>query len=465
MGGAIAQEFTRQFPHRVAGLILCATMCGGPRATYAERSVVRVMRDLDGYSPEQIARRIWDVTYAPSHLRENREQAEDQMRRETALPTPLHAADLQFQAFVEFDGSKALSQIRCPTLILTGDRDRLIRPQNSKMLAQLIPGSKLVVIPGGGHRVLWEAEKECTHLIKGFLASIGHPVVVRDADDSEQVAATAGKGLWPWMTSRTALVFAVLYLAVSLIIALSWSVKPPENLVPQSLAKLVYLVDKSNLDPLRLLHFFALAILAVWLVPRDWRGLTTPVMRGAIRCGENSLAIYCLGVLLALASHIALVDISDGLAMQIALCLAGILMMIVAATLLSSIRTKPRQQQPLLTSDFITADAQRARLRSGDQTADVARDAKRTRCVPPLPAEPRWSKPLNNDRRDHAGHLTRKICHTRNVRILRPARDFQQGRLKNPWRCRMSVLACMTDPALLNATGWRDHSQPVAKSV
>jgi high-affinity Fe2+/Pb2+ permease len=68
------------------------------------------------------------------------------------------------------------------------------------------------------------------------------------------------------------------------------------------------------------------------------------VMRGAIRCGENSLAIYCLGVLLALASHIALVHISDGLAMQIALSLTGILVMIAAAMLLSSIWIKPRQQ-------------------------------------------------------------------------------------------------------------------------
>jgi hypothetical protein len=65
------------------------------------------------------------------------------------------------------------------------------------------------------------------------------------------------------------------------------------------------------------------------------------VMRGAIRCGENSLPIYCLGVLLALASHIALVDISDGLAMQIALSLAGTLVMIAAATLLNLIRIKP----------------------------------------------------------------------------------------------------------------------------
>ena len=65
------------------------------------------------------------------------------------------------------------------------------------------------------------------------------------------------------------------------------------------------------------------------------------MMRGAIRCGENSLSIYCLGVLLALASHIALVDISDGLAMQIALSLAGTLVMIAAATLLNLIRIKP----------------------------------------------------------------------------------------------------------------------------
>src|SRR5258708_2113019 len=153
-----------------------------------------------------------------------------------------------------------------------------------------------------------------------------------------------GKRFWPWVASRTAFVLAILYLVFSLIIALSWSIKPLEGLVRQTLARLLFPLDKSNLDPLRLLHFFALAILAVWFVPRNWRGLTTPLMRGAIRCGENSLPIYCLGVLLAIASRIALLDISDGLAMQIALGLAGILVMIAAAALLSSIRIKPRQQ-------------------------------------------------------------------------------------------------------------------------
>jgi hypothetical protein len=153
-----------------------------------------------------------------------------------------------------------------------------------------------------------------------------------------------GKRFRPWVTSRTALVPAVLYLVFSLVVALSCSIKPLEALVPQPLLTLLYPMDKSNLAPLRLLHFLALAVLVVWLVPRDWRGLTTAVMRGAIRCGQNSLPIYCLGVLLTLVSHLALLDVSDGLMMQIALSVGGVLVMIVMATLLNLINTKPRQR-------------------------------------------------------------------------------------------------------------------------
>jgi hypothetical protein len=148
----------------------------------------------------------------------------------------------------------------------------------------------------------------------------------------------------PWITSRTALALAILYLFSSLVIVLSPRIKPLEALIPQALSQSLYPLDKSNLDPLRLLHFLAIAILAAWFVPRDWRWLKTPVMRGAIRCGQNSLPIYCVGVLLAFASHMALLDISDGFAMQIALSLGGIGAMIATATLLSLIETKPKRQ-------------------------------------------------------------------------------------------------------------------------
>jgi len=69
MGGAIALEFERQFPDCVSGLVLCATMCGGPRAIYAPPSVVRVMRELDGLKPDEIARQIWKGTLCVPKIR------------------------------------------------------------------------------------------------------------------------------------------------------------------------------------------------------------------------------------------------------------------------------------------------------------------------------------------------------------------------------------------------------------
>ncbi|MDH2354172.1 OpgC domain-containing protein [Bradyrhizobium sp. SSUT112] len=171
-----------------------------------------------------------------------------------------------------------------------------------------------------------------------------------------------GKRFRPWVTSRAALVPAVLYLVFSLVVALSCSIKPLEALVPQPLLTLLYPMDKSNLAPLRLLHFLALAVLAAWFVPRDWRGLTAAVMRGAILCGQNSLPIYCLGVLLTLASHLALLDVSDGLMMQIALSVGGVLVMVAAATLLNLINTKPRQPPHATPADLPVQEATRFEL-------------------------------------------------------------------------------------------------------
>jgi hypothetical protein len=153
-----------------------------------------------------------------------------------------------------------------------------------------------------------------------------------------------GKKVEPWVRSPAVLAIAVTLLLASLVVALSSRIEPLEALIPKSVPQLLYPMDKSNLDPVRLLHFLALAILASWMVPRNWRGMTTPLMRGAILCGRNSLPIYCLGVLLAFACHIALLDISNGFAMQLALSAGGIVIMVAAARLLDLISIKPGRQ-------------------------------------------------------------------------------------------------------------------------
>ena len=125
MGGAIAQELVCRHPERVSSLVLFATLCGGPRAAYAGPTTMRVMHNLERMTPEEAARRIWAVTYEPRYLAANRDKIEWQMQLEIENPTPLHAADLQFQALVDFDCSKALPDVRARTLIVTGDRDQL----------------------------------------------------------------------------------------------------------------------------------------------------------------------------------------------------------------------------------------------------------------------------------------------------------------------------------------------------
>jgi hypothetical protein len=106
-------------------------------------------------------------------------------------------------------------------------------------------------------------------------------------------------------------VLAILYLAFSLAVTLSWQIKALEGFMPDAVSKLIYPIYKSHLAPLRLLHFLALAILVSRLTPPDWHGLMKPWMMAMIRCGENSLAIYCLGVLLSFMGFVVLSQFSS----------------------------------------------------------------------------------------------------------------------------------------------------------
>lgn len=162
------------------------------------------------------------------------------------------------------------------------------------------------------------------------------------------VAMGGAARLQPLLRSSVALALALLYIAFSLAVALSWHLHALEVLMPEALAKLIYPVDKSHLAPVRLLHFLALALLVARLVRHDWRGLASPLMTALIRCGENSLAIYCLGVLLAFVAQVMLNRISAGIPMQVAISLAGIGVMIAAATVMTWTAKLDRHRPKLL---------------------------------------------------------------------------------------------------------------------
>jgi hypothetical protein len=146
--------------------------------------------------------------------------------------------------------------------------------------------------------------------------------------------AGGGSGLIrPLVQSRATLMVAALYLLFSLIITLSWQFDMLKLLIPEDVSNLIYPIYKSHLAPVRLLHFLALAVVVARLTPREWRGPVRPLATAMIRCGENSLSIFCLGVLLSFVGQVVLTDFSGSFAAQLAVSIAGIAVMVVAATL------------------------------------------------------------------------------------------------------------------------------------
>jgi hypothetical protein len=130
---------------------------------------------------------------------------------------------------------------------------------------------------------------------------------------------------------------AVAYLLFSFFIILGWHFHPLEAYVPAAIAKLIYPIEKGELDILRLIHFLALALLCWRLLPCDLPALRTPLLRPLVQCGEYSLAIYCISVLLSFAAHVILTMGWDDLASQTLLGAGGIVILAASAQLFAKL--------------------------------------------------------------------------------------------------------------------------------
>jgi hypothetical protein len=93
--------------------------------------------------------------------------------------------------------------------------------------------------------------------------------------------------------------------------------------------------DKENLAPYRVVHFLALAFLATHLIPADHPGLKYRPLQAVITCGEEWLAVFCVGVFLSFAGHLILITGANLMVMQIAVSLLGFAAMTAVAYYIS----------------------------------------------------------------------------------------------------------------------------------
>lgn len=163
-------------------------------------------------------------------------------------------------------------------------------------------------------------------------------------------AVTAGQrySLLPFLRSNTVLTISVLVALISFIAAAPWVHFAPlaeYRIIP---AHYLSLDDKSNLSGVRIIHFIAVAYLALRLLPKQSRFWNNSIVKIIAITGGHSLAVYCTGVVLALVAHIYLGMDSSGTLKILFVDGSGLAFLIGLALMLEKAANKLASAQNLL---------------------------------------------------------------------------------------------------------------------
>lgn len=181
MGGFIAAELAIAYPQRVERLVLVSaaglSTYNEPSATRALPVLRRAQRILAGTS-------AWVASKSDAVARRARLRKE-LLRLVVAHPEELPAALAAEQirgagkpgfldalaAVLTYDVRERLPEIACPTLVVWGDRDRLISVRDADTFMALIPNARKVIFSDTGHMAMLERPARFNALLAQFLAA------------------------------------------------------------------------------------------------------------------------------------------------------------------------------------------------------------------------------------------------------------------------------------------------------
>jgi pimeloyl-ACP methyl ester carboxylesterase len=174
MGGRVAQLIALNHPRKVSKLILASSGAAHP----GERGIpLRIAKEMVEWGYVKYVRDHtivvgWTEVYARNHMNEIEKYL--QVRMANLCPPEFYFRHVL--ARQEHDTSARLKDIKVPTLILVGDDDHFVvsdmsHRSGADMLAQGIPNSKLVVLPGERHSYFYTEPQKVHEIIRGFLIS------------------------------------------------------------------------------------------------------------------------------------------------------------------------------------------------------------------------------------------------------------------------------------------------------
>lgn len=162
-GGALAQQLAYDAPERVRRLALVSTGCGWGSTPGSPPALSAVANPLRYYSPSW-----YHLTCCL--LGEPESDEAGAIERFEHLPTPL-GYTYQLLALASWSSRAWLHRVETPTLVVSGERDRLVPPSNAFQLARLLPASRLHVLPDAAHLLMNDRGGAAPRLLADFFSS------------------------------------------------------------------------------------------------------------------------------------------------------------------------------------------------------------------------------------------------------------------------------------------------------
>ena len=182
LGGGVAMQFAYQFPERVERLALVAS--GGlgkevspilkavtlPGAEYVLPLLLHHRIREIGEWPGGVARRMgWRPSDTVSEVWRSYTTLTDRHSQQAFIHTVRGVIDVAGQRVSAHDRLYLAEAL--PTLIVWGDRDRIIPVAHAYQTAEAIPGARLEILEGAGHFLPWQDAARFVPILEDFLSS------------------------------------------------------------------------------------------------------------------------------------------------------------------------------------------------------------------------------------------------------------------------------------------------------
>jgi pimeloyl-ACP methyl ester carboxylesterase len=163
MGGMIAQMLAARHGARVRSLVSIMSTTGARRAGWISPSTLRLLLGKPARTREAAAQRSATMF---RHIGSHGFPFDEPFVRDLAIrsfdrdPNGAPGTARQMAAIVKSgDRTRDLASITAPTLVIHGDRDRMVHPSGGRATAAAVPGARVETIAGMGHdlpRGAWE---------------------------------------------------------------------------------------------------------------------------------------------------------------------------------------------------------------------------------------------------------------------------------------------------------------------